>query len=214
MPTAAADLLRSPRAVQIAQRLNAALADEAHRRTAFLNRITEDDKAEFINGEAIMHSPARAAHNLVTFRVARLLDEYVHQHDLGLVGVEKWMVSLTRNDYEPDVCFWPKAVADLFGPDQMRFPAPALICEVLSPSTEHHDLGVKREDYAAHGVAEYWVADPASGTLRQFVLAGGDEYDLHLLSDSGTVRSVAVEGFAAAIPAFFNGEAYREALRG
>ena len=214
MPTAAADLLRSPRAVQIAERLNAALADEAERRLAFLDQITEDDKAEFINGEAIMHSPARAVHNRVTFRVAHLLAEHAIRHDLGLVGVEKWMVSLTRNDYEPDVCFWPKAVADLFTDDQMRFPAPTLICEVLSPNTELNDLGVKREDYAAHGVAEYWVADPAASTLQQFVLGEQDEYALHLLSDSGTVRSRAVEGFAVSIPALFHEAAFREAVHG
>ena len=220
MMTTTADLLRSPRAAQIAERLNRALQDEAARRVAFLDGIDEDDKAEFVNGEIIMHSPARAAHNRVTMRAATLLHLHAVRHDLGLVGVEKWMVSLTRNDYEPDVCFWPKTVAETFSPDQMRFPAPALVCEVLSPSTRRHDLGVKREDYAAHGVAEYWVADPAAATLQQFVLGGdspdadADAYDLRLLSDSGTVRSVAVEGFAAPVPALFDDAAYREALGG
>ena len=214
MDPTVAEILRSPRARRVVDRAAEALAAEAERRAAFLEWVTEDHKAEFINGEVVMHSPAKARHNHVTGRLYRLLADYVDDHDLGVVGIEKWMVSLTRNDYEPDVCFWRSEVADGFEPDQMRFPAPDLVCEVLSPSTQANDLGVKLDDYGAHGVAEYWVLDPDAATLRQFVQdpdAEDGALVLTTLSGSGDVRSMAVDGLVLPVPAFFSEEAFRAA---
>ena len=37
--------------------------------------------------------------------------------------------------------------------------APDLVVEILSPSTEWRDRGVKLERYGLHGVPEYWVVD-------------------------------------------------------
>lgn len=216
MDPTVADILRSPRARRVVDRAARALDAEAERRAAFLEWMTEDHKAEFINGEVVMHSPAKASHNQITLRVVRLLADYVDDHRLGLVGTEKWMVSLTRNDYEPDVCFWRAAVAGEFAPDQMRFPAPDLVCEVLSPSTRDADLGVKLDDYGAHGVAEYWVLDPDDGMLRQFVQAEvpDDEdgrLELAMLASTGEVRSRAVEGLVVPVAAFFDDQAFRAA---
>ena len=42
----------------------------------------------------------------------------------------------------------------------MKYPAPDFIAEILSPSTDERDRGIKFEDYAAHGVGEYWLLDP------------------------------------------------------
>ncbi|MEY4539280.1 MAG: hypothetical protein RLZZ306_1037, partial [Bacteroidota bacterium] len=33
---------------------------------------------------------------------------YSDIHQLGFVGIEKIMITLTRNDYEPDICFFKK----------------------------------------------------------------------------------------------------------
>lgn len=87
------------------------------------------------------------------------------------------MVSLTLNDYEPDICYFNAAKAAAFQPDQMRFPAPDFIVEVLSASMEANDRGVKFDDYAAHGVAEYWLIDPDTQTVEQYRLHG-DAYEL------------------------------------
>ena len=225
MEHSVAQILRSPRARRIVDQAARALEDEATRRQEFLDWVSPSDKAEFINGEVIVHSPARASHNRVSLRLTRLLADYVDEHDLGLVGIEKWMVSLTRNDYEPDVCFWRSEVADTFESDQMRFPAPDLVCEVLSPSTRGNDLGVKLDDYGAHGVMEYWVLDPVDETVRQFVQADGLEdgpalenadledgrLELVTLSSTGEVQSRAVPGLVLPVAAFFSDQAFRAA---
>jgi len=80
---------------------------------------------------------------------------YVLRHDLGFVGHEKVMISLSRNDYEPDICYFNKEETRQFTPNQMRFPAPDFVVEVLSDRKAANDRGVKFEDYAAHGIVEY-----------------------------------------------------------
>jgi Uma2 family endonuclease len=92
-------------------------------------------------------------------------------HKLGWVGSEKVLISLTRNDYEPDLCFFDAATAAAFQPDQMRFPAPAFVVEVLSESIAAKDRGIKFDDYAAHGITEYWIIDPDTETVEQYRLA-------------------------------------------
>ena len=53
----------------------------------------------------------------------------------------KTSVTLTRNDYEPDISFFGSEKAKGFTPSQSKFPAPDLIVEVLSDSTEAETAG-------------------------------------------------------------------------
>ena len=50
-------ILGLPNAPLILEKVNAALDVEREKRIAFYNEITEQVKAEFINGEIIIHSP-------------------------------------------------------------------------------------------------------------------------------------------------------------
>ena len=207
-------LLDSPRLPFIARKIDAVLADEKRRRRKFYAQIGENDKAEFINGEVIMHSPVRLRHNAASGHLYRLLSSYVAVHRRGYVGFEKIMVSLTRNDYEPDICFFGPAKSAAFTPDQMRFPAPDLVVEVIFESTERNDRGVKFEDYAAHGVREYWTTDPAAATLEQYLLPeGGDVYRLAIKAMTGQVRSAAIPGFEIPVRAIFDPDANQAALQ-
>jgi hypothetical protein len=53
-----------------------------------------------------MHSPVERKHWKVSDLLSRLLSYYADFYDLGFVGKEKVLISLTRNDYEPDICFF------------------------------------------------------------------------------------------------------------
>jgi Uma2 family endonuclease len=91
---------------------------------------------------------------------------------LGHVGQEKVLITLTRNDYEPDIVYFGPQKAQSLTPDQVKFPAPDFAVEVLSTSMESNDRGIKFLDYAAHGVAEYWLVDPQAKIIEQYVLKG------------------------------------------
>jgi Uma2 family endonuclease len=205
-------LLESPRLPLYARKIREVLDEEAQRRRAFYDQIREGDKVEFINGEIIYHSPVRLRHDNASGNLYRLLSSYVSLHDLGYVGHEKLMISLSRNDYEPDICFFSAEKAAGFEPDQMRFPAPDLIVEVLSASTAANDRGIKFDDYAAHGVAEYWLLEPATEGVEQYRL-NGQAYELLLKAKTGEIQSIVVPGFTISIRAIFDEREHRAALR-
>src|SRR6185437_7020409 len=124
-------LVHSPRLEMYMMRLNSVLADERGRRQRFYDEMDESIKQEFINGEVIVHSPTKWKHGEVREALATLLRTYALNRKVGRVGSEKTLISLTRNDYEPDICFFSVEKASRFKPHQMQFPAPDLAVEIL-----------------------------------------------------------------------------------
>ncbi|PRY37099.1 Uma2 family endonuclease [Spirosoma oryzae] len=198
-------ILEYPDAYLIMQEIQAALNEERKKRETFYNDITEQDKVEFINGEIVMHSPVRKSHNEATKYLCELFDLYVRRHKLGFVGVEKIMTALTRNDYEPDICFFGRAKADTFTAKQTLFPAPDLVIEVLSDGTAKRDRGIKFDDYQAHDVAEYWLVDADEQVIEQYHLVDG-QYQLILKAGEGTIRSFVLPDFAIPIRSAFDAD--------
>lgn len=193
----------SPSLPLIVEQFESILQAEREKRQRFYDTVMESDKAEFINGEVIMQSPVKFRHSLASENLFSLLKAYIETYHLGYVGHEKLLIALTRNDYEPDVCFFGADKARAFTPDQTRFPPPDLIVEVLSDSAEGIDRGIKFEDYAMHGVAEYWLVDAAQEVVEQYHLKSG-AYDLALKAKTGMIESKAVEGFEIPIRAIFD----------
>ncbi len=175
---------------------------EKESRKAYYELVHENVKAEFINGEIIYQSPVKKAHWEVSANLSFLLQKYVREHDLGKVAIEKAMVSLSRNDYEPDICFFKKEVANEFDDDQLHFPAPDFVVEILSPSTESIDRNEKFIDYAAHGVKEYWIVDPLKHTIENYILSG-NQFQLSEKVKKGFLRSEVISGFEASLNEIF-----------
>ena len=205
METALRTIMDSPMLPSIFKEIEFKLNEEALKRSQFLNEISENDKAEFINGEVIYHSPARLEHLSASRLLSQLIGIFISKYKLGYLGVEKMMISLTRNDYEPDICFFSNKKKKQFIKNQMRFTAPDLIVEILSKSTVKIDRGTKFEDYAAHGVMEYWIVDPDTEIHEQYFLNNGI-YELNFKSGNGDVTSRAIEGFEIPVRAIFDEE--------
>jgi Uma2 family endonuclease len=205
-------LLRSSRLPEAMRRLQAVTRAEAKKRRYFYEVVTEQQKAEFINGEIIVHSPVKMRHTVASQNLFTLLQMYVRKNSLGAVFHEKILIILTRNDYEPDICFFGQEKAKTFTPTQTRFPAPDMVVEVPSESTEANDRGIKFEDYATHGVAEYWIVDPAAETIEQYLLQE-DVYRLAVKVKTGTIASEVVAGFEIPVRAVFDSAVQLAALQ-
>lgn len=195
--------LQMPDAVLFAQKLESALKAEKEKRQHFYEIVEENKKMEFINGEIFFHSPVKLQHNSATKLLCKLIDTFVAKNQLGFVGIEKIMVSLTRNDYEPDICFFGNDKAKDFSRKQMQFPAPDFVGEVLSDSTAKNDRETKFQDYAAHGVQEYWIIDAEKEIVEQYFLQN-EVYELLLKAKDGKIESVVLEGFNIPIQSIFN----------
>jgi len=205
-------LRHSPLLPQIVERLCHQIAAERQRRSTFYAEMTPDQKVEFIDGEIVLHSPARNRHLDVTLRIAKLLDTFTKLYGIGEVKVEKCLCVFPRNDYEPDVVFFTAEKVATFTSETLQFPIPDLIVEVLSDSTEHRDRGVKFEDFAANNVAEYWIVDADESVIEQFCL-NGEQYQLMIKASTGRLKSSVIHGFEVDIEAFFDDAKNLAALR-
>jgi Uma2 family endonuclease len=179
------------------------LQDEQKRRENFYADIDDDMKVEFINGEIIVHSPAKKKHVDAIGLLYQLVENYVFLKSLGYVGYEKILIALTRNDYEPDLVFFNNEVSKKFTKDQWKFPTPDFIVEVISTSTKDRDREIKFQDYAAHGVKEYWIIDATLEVIEQYIL-DEKKFDLKLKASDGHIESLAIKGFKIAIRAIFD----------
>ena len=62
-------------------------------------------------------------------------------------------------------------------PEKHLEQAPALIAEILSPSTRQNDLTYKRDLYASQGVGTYLIVDPDAKTIEQLSLRHDGNYE-------------------------------------
>ena len=197
-------ILEHPNAQSLVNKINSILEEERKRRHQFYQDITDEEKVEFINGVIVTHSPVMKEHNDVSNLLNNLLGNYVRKHQLGYVGVEKVMITLERNDYEPDICFFSTKKAKSFKKGQSLFPAPDFVVEILSKGTKKNDRTIKFTDYEANGIKEYLIIDPLKQILELYRLDESKKYDLVLKSGTGLFESEVITGFSFSIEAIFD----------
>ncbi len=200
-------IMASPDAPQQVDALYKAIEDEKKRRHDFREWVTPAIKAEFINGQVVLHSPVKKRHFSVTDLLSRLLSFYASVKKLGRVATEKAMIALTRNDYEPDLVFFSKEKYDTFSDDQLLFPAPDFVVEIISKKTASIGRGIKKQDYATHGIREYWIIDPFRQHIEQYILLSPN--DTHYLPAkpfglADEIESFVIKGFNIPVLALFD----------
>ncbi|MEO0445006.1 MAG: Uma2 family endonuclease [Verrucomicrobiota bacterium] len=207
-------LRHSPLLPDVVKELQGQLEAEQERRNRFYAEMTADQKVEFIDGEIVMHSPARNRHLDVTGFVFVLLHTFVRLRKLGTVKAEKCLCVFPRNDYEPDAVFFGAQKAAALNDETMKFPVPDLVVEVLSESTKARDRGVKFEDFEAHGVGEYWIVEAEESLVEQYVRKeeAGQGFELKMKGSTGRLVSSVVTGFEVEVEALFDEEKNLEAL--
>jgi Uma2 family endonuclease len=207
-------ILAQPNAQILVDEALLALKDEFSKRMGFREWLDEDKKAEFINGQIIMHSPVKKQHWEASENLAFLIGLYTRLHDLGQIAVEKALIALTRNDYEPDICYFSKEKAAQFEPNQMLFPAPDFVVEILSKSTAKIDKTIKLYDYGFHGVKEYWIVDPIKQSVDQYVLfKDGNEFLPATTFRYGMdISSTVIKDFEIPVAAIFDKKINQETL--
>jgi len=192
-------LLATPNSELIVAEYHKKIQEEKSKLVEFMNLIHENMKAEFINGEIVMHSPVMKRHWVVSNKLTTRISLFVDEHELGIVGSEKVMIDCSRNKYEPDIVFFSAEKAAHFQDNQLLFPPPDFIIEILSDSTRQNDNHVKFQDYAAHGVLEYWIVDPEIQTIEQFTLQGDHFELLHRFKHNDKITAQVIPGFELSI---------------
>lgn len=138
---------------------------------SWLARLPDDgNRYEVLNGELLVTPQAGPDHQGVAFVLGARLLTYCETHGLGSV-VGPGTVIWAGNELQPDVQVIPARISR--GAKWTDLPLPLLVVEVLSPGSERHDRGKKRDAYLSLGIPEYWIVD--LGETRVLVSRSGDE---------------------------------------
>lgn len=140
--------------------------------------VPDDGKRyEVIDGALYMTTAPDLDHQRPVGGLHGYIWPYLRQHRQGEVFVSPVGLILDdENGLQPDLVYVARERAGILTRRGIRG-VPHLVAEVLSPSTEARDRGVKLRRYAAAGVAHYWIIDPATHTLAAYRL-GEHGYDL------------------------------------
>lgn len=151
----------------------------------FLEMDFDDPNAhlyELIDGEIVKdHGPAFRApaprHQELSLSFAEALSGHVRSQKIGKVytaPIDVFMDGL--NSVQPDILFIPTDSLHIVTTDGIEG-VPALMVEIISPTSIYRDRVTKKKLYEEYGVQEYWLVDPQESLIEVYELQNG-QYDL------------------------------------
>lgn len=133
---------------------------------------------ELVDGRVEVPEMPTKSHQKIVHHLLNLLLTFLTTHRLGDAISAPYRVRLRDQTYrEPDLVVYLTEHLSRFGE---RFGEPAdLVMEVVSEdaASRARDYEDKLEDYAAAGIPEYWIVDPAERRISVFRLES-DSYTL------------------------------------
>jgi Uma2 family endonuclease len=164
----------------------------------FLELVSEDQKADLLDGVIYMASPENIEHGRLIAWLAKILGCFVEERQLGEVTLNRIAYRLSPKDSpEPDVAFLRTDRSSIIKHGYVDGP-PDLAVEVVSPESVERDYEQKRDRYERAGVGEYWIIDPDEkrATLLTLVETPGTAPAYREAALDGTIfRSKVVPGF-------------------
>lgn len=132
--------------------------------------LPEDIRAELIDGQIYyMSAPTRAHQRILGFLFNQITNYINSKNGSCEVYPAPFAVKLFGDDdktiVEPDIsviCDKSKLT------DKGCSGAPDLIIEIVSPSTQQMDYGIKLFKYRTAGVREYWIINPMTRIVNVF----------------------------------------------
>ena len=155
----------------------------------------EDERYELLDGDLMMVPAPNLKHQRVQRNLGQKLNQFIEERDLGELFYAPCDVYLSdTNVVQPDLLFVSREREHLLSDGQKVQGAPDLVIEILSPSTETKDRGLKHEVYGRHGVTEYWLVDPIAETVAIHRQRGGVLVATNTFGRGQTLRSPLLAG--------------------
>lgn len=146
----------------------------------FESRLADnpDLRAELIDGMVIVSPEPTYLHQFIGPRLFETLQPIASSRRLGYWFNPVNLRLSNFNLFHPDLAFFrfedkPK----LRGSSSPNLPA--IVVEILSPSTKRHDLRQKRVRYAEAEIAEYWIIDQDRNSIVIQIFEDSKDYIGH-----------------------------------
>ncbi len=137
-------------------------------------KTPDDERWELLRGELIMVPSPNFAHQKISGRLFSFLNTFVEERRLGDVIYSPFDVVLSStNVLQPDLLFVSNRQKSIITASNIQG-APALVIEIISPSSANMDRELKRRIYAEHSVGEYWLVDPDARAVSVMSLQDKD----------------------------------------
>ena len=163
----------------------------------------DDEQWELLRGELIPAPKRTTLHQRTLGNLAFSLYPFIEKEGLGEVIISSFDVVLSRtNVLQPDLIFVSREQQSIITDANIQG-APALVVEVISPSTANKDRELKRRIYAEHGVGEYWLVDPDDRTVSVMSLQDKDFREVGNYGVGEVLSSPTLEGLALDLTRIF-----------
>lgn len=129
-------------------------------------RLPDDgNRYEVLDGEVLVTPAPTPHHQKVILRLAVQLSEYVEERGHGWVFQDMDLLCATGHFLRPDLVVVPADRRAGITDRGVEVP-PALVAEVLSPSSRTIDEANKPRRYLEFGVPAYWVVNPEDNLVK------------------------------------------------
>lgn len=150
---------------------------------------SQDQRHEFVGGEVFAMVGAGRVHGLVSLNIATSLKQQLRGTPCQAFISDMKLQTADDSLFYPDV-FVTRDPADLR--TELVFRAPTVVVEVLSPSTEAFDRGLKFAHYRRlPSLQEYLLVDPDARRMELFRRGADGLFTLHDAADGAiTLASI------------------------
>lgn len=173
---------------------------------ADLEAMPEDgNRYEVIEGELFVSCAPGLTHQQISANLLVLIRNYLETNQIGRVYLTPGLILTDLTGVIPDLVFFRHERSEEIVSGERLTGAPDLVVEILSPGAENirRDRIAKRQLYARHGVAEYWMVDPEKLALEVYRLQSGSLELVATLKDEDELNSPFLPGFGCATAAIF-----------
>ena len=156
-----------------------------------------------------MAAAPNTKHHESSENTGNLVNDVVRPGRLGRVYRAPYALRLSNTStVEPDLLYVSAARRHIITQRGCEG-IPDLVVEILSPSNPAHDVAIKREIYARHGIPEYWIEDPIQETVLALtdpvVTDGVGDYNTEILYRVGDIMTTKrIRGLAIAVADIFS----------
>jgi len=142
--------------------------------TDFVRSPSDDGRRhELIQGVHVVSAAPSQRHQVLVLRLGYELEKYFEESRVGLVMPGVDCLFSFFDVICPDLVVVMANQKRILTESSHVTGAPAIVIEILSPSTKSRDRGVKRTLCERIGVREYWIVDPDHDNIRVHVLVKG-----------------------------------------
>lgn len=131
--------------------------------------LPDGQRAELIDGYLYDMAPPSRIHQKVSHVLAWAIEDYIRKKggpcEIYTAPFAVFLNEDEKNYVEPDI----SVICDEDKLDDRGCSgAPDWIIEIVSPSTQHIDYGIKLFKYRTAGIREYWIVNPLKQTITVY----------------------------------------------